>query len=210
VSSFVAALYPRAALRGLWDTSVVELGQRGGIFKKHGIALDILYTQGGGETQQAVISGSAEMMGGSDLFWYVQSGSPIRALADTGGRTIAYSTRQRGDRPAQPRRLLSQGHARPRRHQCRCGRVQISRRAADPGAACGADADSAAVIQHRHSGACVSREPKIRAAVQRARLGWISGSPPMRRPGMMGWTAPDGIISARLVVLIRASKGDRP
>jgi hypothetical protein len=31
-----------------------------------------------------------------------------------------------------------------------------------------------------------------------------------RRPGMMGWTAPDGIISARLVVLIRASKGDRP
>jgi NitT/TauT family transport system substrate-binding protein len=104
--------------RGLWDTSVVELGQRGGIFKKHGIALDILYTQGGGETQQAVISGGvelgssagafgvfgafakgaplrvigAEMMGGGDLFWYVRSGSPIRSLADTGGRTIAYST----------------------------------------------------------------------------------------------------------------------
>ena len=47
--------------RGLWDTSVAELGQRGGIFKKHGIALDILYTQGGGETQQAVISGSVEL-----------------------------------------------------------------------------------------------------------------------------------------------------
>jgi NitT/TauT family transport system substrate-binding protein len=31
--------------RGVWDTSVVELGQRGGIFKKHGIALDILYTR---------------------------------------------------------------------------------------------------------------------------------------------------------------------
>jgi NitT/TauT family transport system substrate-binding protein len=104
--------------RGVWDTSVVELGQRGGIFKKHGIALDILYTQGGGETQQAVISGSvelgssagafgvfgafakgaplrvvgAEMTGGGDLFWYVQSGSPIQSLADTGGRSIAYST----------------------------------------------------------------------------------------------------------------------
>jgi hypothetical protein len=40
---------------------------------------------------------------------------------------------------------------------------------------------------------------------------WIPGSPAsLRRPGMMGWTAPDGIISARLVVLIRASKGDRP
>ncbi len=104
--------------RGLWDTSVVELGQRGGIFKKHGLVLDILYTQGGGETQQAVISGSvelgvsagafgvfgafakgaplriigAEMNGGGDLFWYVRSDSPVRSLRDTDGRTIAYST----------------------------------------------------------------------------------------------------------------------
>jgi ABC-type nitrate/sulfonate/bicarbonate transport system substrate-binding protein len=104
--------------RGLWDTSVVELGQRGGIFKKYGITLDILYTQGGGETQQAVISGGvefgvsagsmgvfgafakgaplriigAEMTGGADLFWYVRADSPIRTLQDTDGKTIAYST----------------------------------------------------------------------------------------------------------------------
>jgi NitT/TauT family transport system substrate-binding protein len=104
--------------RGLWDTSAIELGQRGGIFKKHGITLDILYTQGGGETQQAVISGSvelgmsagamgvfgafakgaplriigAEMTGGSDLFWYVRADSPIRTLQDTDSKTIAYST----------------------------------------------------------------------------------------------------------------------
>ena len=104
--------------RGLWDTSAIELGQRGGIFKKHGITLDILYTQGGGETQQAVISGSvelgmsagamgvfgafakgaplriigAEMTGGADLFWYVRAESPIRTLQDTDGKTIAYST----------------------------------------------------------------------------------------------------------------------
>jgi NitT/TauT family transport system substrate-binding protein len=104
--------------RGLWDTSVVELGQRGGIFRRHGITLDILYTQGGGETQQAVISGSvelgvsagtlgvfgafakgtplriigAEMTGGADLFWYVRADSPIRTLQDTDGKTIAYST----------------------------------------------------------------------------------------------------------------------
>ena len=44
--------------RGNWDTSISELGQRVGIFKKHGIELELLYTQGGGETQQAVISGS--------------------------------------------------------------------------------------------------------------------------------------------------------
>src|SRR5215475_1642635 len=47
--------------RGLWDTSVVELGQRAGIFRNHGVTLDILYTQGGGETQQAVISGSVDL-----------------------------------------------------------------------------------------------------------------------------------------------------
>ncbi len=47
--------------RGNWDTSVAEIGQRAGIFKKHGLALEILYTQGGGETQQAVISGSVDI-----------------------------------------------------------------------------------------------------------------------------------------------------
>jgi len=41
--------------RGNWDTSVAEVGQRLGVFKKHGLNLEILYTQGGGETQQAVI-----------------------------------------------------------------------------------------------------------------------------------------------------------
>lgn len=104
--------------RGLWDTAVAELGQRGGIFRKHGLTLDILYTQGAAETQQAVISGSvdigvspgapgvfgafakgaplriigSEIIGGGDLFWYVRAESPIRALRDIGERTIAYST----------------------------------------------------------------------------------------------------------------------
>ena len=32
--------------RGNWDTSVAELGQRAGIFKKHGLELEILYTVG--------------------------------------------------------------------------------------------------------------------------------------------------------------------
>lgn len=104
--------------RGNWDTSVAELGKRAGIFKKHGLELEILYTQGGGETQQAVISGSvdigvaagimgvlsafskgapvrvlgAEATGGTDLFWYVKADSPIKSLKDTNGKTIAYST----------------------------------------------------------------------------------------------------------------------
>ena len=105
--------------RGNWDTSVGEIGQRAGIFKKHGVELEILYTQGGGETQQAVISGateigigaglvgamsvfskgapvrilSAETTGAGDLYWYVKTDSPIKSLQDTAGKTIAYSTK---------------------------------------------------------------------------------------------------------------------
>ena len=41
--------------RGNWDTSFAEIGQRAGVFKKHGLTLEIVYTQGSGETQQAVI-----------------------------------------------------------------------------------------------------------------------------------------------------------
>jgi NitT/TauT family transport system substrate-binding protein len=104
--------------RGLWDTSISDVGQRAGIFKKHGLNLDILYTQGSGETQQAVIAGSveiavsvgimgvlsayskgapvriigSEMTGAGDLFWYVKADSPIKTLRDCDGKTIAYST----------------------------------------------------------------------------------------------------------------------
>jgi len=104
--------------RGNWDTSVSELGQQAGIFKKHGLTLDIVYTQGAGETQQAVISGSvdigvaagimgvlsayskgapvrvigAETTGAADLFWYVKGDSPIKSLKDTDGKSLAYST----------------------------------------------------------------------------------------------------------------------
>ncbi|MFO1414096.1 MAG: ABC transporter substrate-binding protein [Burkholderiales bacterium] len=107
-----------AGQRGNWDTSVAEVGQRAGIFKKHGLVLEILWTQGGGETQQAVISGSvdvgvatgimgvlsafskgapvriigAETTGAADLYWYVPANSPIKSLKDTDGKTIAYST----------------------------------------------------------------------------------------------------------------------
>ena len=45
--------------RGNWDTSVCYLGEKAGIFKKHGIELEILYTSGSGETLQPVIAGSA-------------------------------------------------------------------------------------------------------------------------------------------------------
>ncbi|WP_315831822.1 ABC transporter substrate-binding protein [Bradyrhizobium prioriisuperbiae] len=104
--------------RGNWDTSVAELGQRAGIFRKRGLDLDLLYTQGGGETMQAVISGSVEIgvaagtlgvlgafakgapvriigaqaTGAAD-FWYVRADSRMQTIQDAGaGTTIAFST----------------------------------------------------------------------------------------------------------------------
>ena len=103
--------------RGAWDTAVPELGQRCGIFKKHGLTLELLYTQGGPESIQAVISGSmdmsvgvgisaaigtyakgapiriigSEMIGSPDLYWYVKPESPVRSVADFAGKTVGYS-----------------------------------------------------------------------------------------------------------------------
>src|ERR1700688_1489626 len=104
--------------KGNWDTSVAELGQRAGIFRKHDLDLDILYTQGSGETLQAVLSRSAEIgvaggtlgaigafskgapiriiaseaTGAGDLFWYVRADSPLKSIKETNGKTVAYST----------------------------------------------------------------------------------------------------------------------
>ena len=47
--------------RGAWDAGVAELGLRGGIFKKHGSNLEILYTQAGPESIQALIGGSIDI-----------------------------------------------------------------------------------------------------------------------------------------------------
>src|SRR5450432_4623409 len=104
--------------RGNWENAAPELGQKAGVFAKHGLTLEILYTQGAGETLQAIISGSADiglgvgtagvlgafakgapvraiansMTGADVLFWYVPAASPIKIMKDSGGKTIAYST----------------------------------------------------------------------------------------------------------------------
>ncbi len=103
--------------RGVGETFVPELGQNAGIFKKHGLELEVFYTQGGGETQQVVISNSAQIgvgigflgtvgvfakgapvriigatyTGGQQLFWYVRADSPLKSLKDAAGKTVAYS-----------------------------------------------------------------------------------------------------------------------
>src|SRR2546423_1178824 len=69
--------------RGLWDTSISDVGQRAGIFKKHGLNLEILYTQGSGETQQAVIAGSVEIavsVGIMGVLSAYSKGAPVRII----------------------------------------------------------------------------------------------------------------------------------
>jgi NitT/TauT family transport system substrate-binding protein len=103
--------------RGAWDAGIPELGQRGGIFAKHGLRLDILYTSAGPESIQALVAGGvdlatasgvsaafgtfakgapvriigSEIIGAPDLYWYVPANSPIKTIADLNGKTIAYS-----------------------------------------------------------------------------------------------------------------------
>src|SRR5258705_3850370 len=103
--------------RGIGETFVTEVGYKAGLFKRHDLALDIFYTDGGGETQQAVISNSAQVgiasgflgaigvfakgapvriiggsyTGGAQVFWYVPADSPIRGPQDLAGKTVAYS-----------------------------------------------------------------------------------------------------------------------
>jgi NitT/TauT family transport system substrate-binding protein len=127
VAAMLSALQPAQAQdrlkiaqggRGVGEAFVPELGQNAGIFKKHGIELEIFYTQGGGETIQIVISGAAHIggqigflgtigafakgapiriigsnfTGGKQLFWYVRAESPIKSLKDAAGKTVSYST----------------------------------------------------------------------------------------------------------------------
>jgi NitT/TauT family transport system substrate-binding protein len=104
--------------RGNWDTAIAHLGTKAGIFKKNGIALDMVYTSGSGETLQPVIGGAvdlglavgtlgaiaayakgapvriigAQATGAAD-YWYAKASSPVRRLTDlTDKNTIAFST----------------------------------------------------------------------------------------------------------------------
>jgi NitT/TauT family transport system substrate-binding protein len=102
--------------RGNWDTAIAHLGDKAGIFKKHGIALEMIYTSGSGETLQPVIAGSvdlglavgtlgamaayskgapvriigAEATGAAD-YWYAKNPA-IKTLKDLNGHTIAFSS----------------------------------------------------------------------------------------------------------------------
>src|SRR5215467_8852854 len=104
-----------AALSGV-TPAAPELGQSAGIFAKHGIALDLVYTRDG-EVEPSVTSGSTDVGVGAGMigvlrayakgapvrviganttgtanYWYVQANSPIKTVKDINGKTIAYWT----------------------------------------------------------------------------------------------------------------------
>jgi len=105
-------------IRGSWEGAIPELGKQAGIFRKYGLDLDILYTQGGGETLQVVMSGSVDIglsagvlgslgaygkgaplriigassTGSRETFWWVAAKSPLRSMREVDGQSIAYST----------------------------------------------------------------------------------------------------------------------
>src|ERR1700694_4147121 len=69
--------------RGNWDTAISHLGDKAGIFKKHGLALEMIYTAGSGETLQPVIAGSVEFglaVGTLGAMAAYAKGAPVRII----------------------------------------------------------------------------------------------------------------------------------
>jgi NitT/TauT family transport system substrate-binding protein len=103
--------------QGLWETGMVEIGAALGLFKKEGIEIEPIYTRGGAETVQAVLSGSvdvaasngllgtigafskgapirvtaASMTGSPELFWYAKTESNIKSVKDLAGKSMGFS-----------------------------------------------------------------------------------------------------------------------
>jgi NitT/TauT family transport system substrate-binding protein len=104
--------------KGAWDASAAWLGQQAGIFAKHGIDVDISYTDGGVKSLEAVIAGSIDVAMGvsvpnligavvkdapvvmicgiftglSDTLWYARADSPIKSVKDfTEDTSFGYS-----------------------------------------------------------------------------------------------------------------------
>jgi NitT/TauT family transport system substrate-binding protein len=94
----------------------VYIAQEKGFYRESNIDVDAVFTRGGGENVQAVVSGDAQIglgtgtlavisafvkkapikivaaeITGMDAFWYVQSDTAIRKLEDLAGKKIAYS-----------------------------------------------------------------------------------------------------------------------
>ena len=104
--------------RNFWDTTTFYFAEQAtGVFKQAGIDLEILWTQGGSDCQQSVVTGSLDICmhtgmlgaigawakgapiaiisatstGAADIWWYTKADSPIRSIKDTNGKSVAFS-----------------------------------------------------------------------------------------------------------------------
>ena len=117
-SAGAEALKVAVAQRGFWNSTFIDVGLKQGYFKEAGLDIEILYTEGGASTLTPVIAGSidiamtngilgvvaayakgmpvriisAEATGAADAFWYARPESGIKGLADTNGKTVAFSS----------------------------------------------------------------------------------------------------------------------
>lgn len=102
--------------KGAWDPSFVANGVKAGIFKKAGLNIDILYSVGGAQTMQELLSGSidvamatgmlgvigayakgapmrilsSEITGVPDMFIYTKADGP-KTMKDLEGKDVGYS-----------------------------------------------------------------------------------------------------------------------
>jgi NitT/TauT family transport system substrate-binding protein len=94
----------------------IYIAQEKGFFRDNNLDVDAVFTRGGGETVQAVVSGDAQIglstgmfavisafvkkapvkiaaaeITGMDTFWYVQSNTTMRRFDDLAGKKVSYS-----------------------------------------------------------------------------------------------------------------------
>ncbi len=117
-SAVAETLKVAVAQRGFWNSTFIEVGLKQGFFKEAGLDIEIFYTEGGASTLTPVIAGSidiamtngilgvvaayakgmpvriisAEATGAAEAFWYARPESGIKRLADTNGKTVAFSS----------------------------------------------------------------------------------------------------------------------
>jgi NitT/TauT family transport system substrate-binding protein len=107
-----------ASQKGNWSTAMPVLAEQQGYFKAENLDVEVVWTSGGSDAQQAVISGAAQiapqtgtlgilsafakgapvriigasMTGSGGLYWYVRKDSKLKTLKDVpAGTTIGFS-----------------------------------------------------------------------------------------------------------------------
>jgi len=103
--------------RGAFESGIAEIGREQGIFRRHGLDLEVSRVENSSEALAAVTSGTADVglpiatlatieafakgapvrvigsaMIGANEFWYVPASSRIKTLKDAAGKSVAYAS----------------------------------------------------------------------------------------------------------------------